>query len=85
LRNPPTVAQQHNAFFNVCLAARPVGYGTKAAIKGSVDQGVDQGVSVVENVHLIDSSGVREMLRSSGPRRVIGDRRDDLGRPLFVP
>jgi len=28
LRNPPGVAQQHNAFFSECLAAHPVGYGT---------------------------------------------------------
>jgi uncharacterized short protein YbdD (DUF466 family) len=28
LRNPPTVAQQHNAFFKECLAARLAGYGT---------------------------------------------------------
>jgi hypothetical protein len=28
LRNPPTVAQQHNAFSNECLTARLVGYGT---------------------------------------------------------
>jgi hypothetical protein len=28
MRNPPSVAQQHNAFFNECLAAQLVGYGT---------------------------------------------------------
>jgi hypothetical protein len=28
LRNPPSVAQQHNALFNECLAAQLVGYGT---------------------------------------------------------
>jgi hypothetical protein len=28
LRNPPGVAKQHNAFFNECLPAHPVGYGT---------------------------------------------------------
>jgi hypothetical protein len=28
LRNPPSVAQQHNAFIKECLAALLVGYGT---------------------------------------------------------
>ena len=31
MRNPPGVAQQHNAFFNECLAARLVGYGANGA------------------------------------------------------
>jgi len=28
LRNPPGVAKQHKAFFDECLPARPVDYGT---------------------------------------------------------
>jgi hypothetical protein len=32
LRNPPTVAQQHNAFSNECLTARLVGYGTPSPL-----------------------------------------------------
>ena len=30
LRNPPSVAQQHNALFKECLTARLVGYGTNS-------------------------------------------------------
>jgi len=49
LRNPPGVAQQHNAFIIVCLPAHPVDHGTHGVPHPPYVEGGTAQVIVIRN------------------------------------